>query len=259
MKKFFFTAFFILERNTMSKIYREKSLQLDDFLITVQYKDVKRLSLRMKPDGNIMMSVPAHVSWHTVQDFAEKSREWLVQTKKRMQQQRETQGNRPQYKLPYDGEHVYIWGQKLDVIFIDHANSNHAQVFMGDRVIIYVRGDLKPQHTPAHVEGLYCDHVAQVGQRLLEQWAVRMGVQWGALRVRTMKTRWGTCNVRTHVITLNTLLACYPPKCLEYIVVHELAHLLEPNHSPRFHAIVEQYLPDWRERKQLLRTFSFVI
>lgn len=71
-----------------------------------------------------------------------------------------------------------------------------------------------------------------------------------------MKTRWGSCNVRTGSINLNTLLACWPQECLEYIVVHELAHLHEANHSPRFHAIVERYLPEWRERKKKLAAFK---
>ncbi len=243
----------------MTRIFKEKTLFVDDFAITVQYKDVKRLSMRMKPDGSVWMSVPMRTSLAVVQNFAQSNREWLHNARAKMVQRREENGERPTYRLPFDGEYIYIWGQKLKVVFVDHVKSSHAQVFPGERAIIYVRGELRPEDTPAHVEALYRDHVLQVGQRLTEQWAKRMGVSPSSLRVRTMKTRWGTCNVRTHTITYNTLLACYPPKCMEYIVVHELAHLLEANHSPRFHAIVEQYLPDWRETKQLLRTFKFDI
>ncbi len=242
---------------TMTRIFKEHVLQVDDFVITVQYKDVKRLSMRMKPDGSVWMSVPVRTSLAVAQSFAQSNRQWLYNAKAKMVQRREENGQRPQQRLPFDGEHIYIWGQKLDVVFVDRAKSNHAQVFPGDRAIIYVRGELQPENAAAHVEALYRDHVLQVGQRLTEQWAKRMGVSCSGLRVRTMKTRWGTCNVRTHTITYNTLLACYPPKCMEYIVVHELAHLLEANHSPRFHAIVERYLPDWRQTRQLLRTFKF--
>ena len=74
--------------------------------------------------------------------------------------------------------------------------------------------------------------------------------------VQRMKTRWGRCTPASACIRLNTDLAKKPPECLEYIVVHELAHLQEANHSPRFHAIVESYLPQWRERKKLLEDFK---
>ena len=83
-----------------------------------------------------------------------------------------------------------------------------------------------------------------------------MGVRHTGLKVHRMKTRWGSCNVRTGSINLNTLPVCWPQECLEYIVVHELAHLHEANHSPRFHAIVERYLPEWRERKKMLAAFK---
>ena len=69
-----------------------------------------------------------------------------------------------------------------------------------------------------------------------------------------MKTKWGSCNTTTHSINLNLELAKKPPECLEYILVHELIHLLERHHNERFKSLMDQYLPDWRERRNLLVT-----
>ncbi len=88
---------------------------------------------------------------------------------------------------------------------------------------------------------------------LVERYAPLMGVQVGKLAYRNMKSRWGSCQPSTGRICINTRLALYPPECLEYVVVHELAHLLEPGHGPRFKAIMDTFLPDWRHARDLLK------
>ena len=128
-----------------------------------------------------------------------------------------------------------------------------------DVVYFYHRSELSAEARCAFVEFFYKQEVTNKGSVLLVDWGHKMGVRPTGLKVHRMKTRWGSCNVRTGSINLNTLLACWPEECLEYIVVHELAHLQEANHSPRFHAIVASFLPKWRERKKLLEDFKPVL
>ncbi|MBQ9068371.1 MAG: M48 family metallopeptidase [Eggerthellaceae bacterium] len=87
---------------------------------------------------------------------------------------------------------------------------------------------------------------------LVEKWAAVLGVAPGALAYRNMRSRWGSCQPSTGRICLNTRLALYPPECLEYVVVHELCHLREHGHTPRFWALVESCLPDYRTAKRKL-------
>ena len=115
--------------------------------------------------------------------------------------------------------------------------------------------DLRPALSEAEIRRRKVLLKAAV-EKLIQKYEQLMRVQVSGVTIRQMKTRWGSCNVRTGSINLNTLLACWPQECLEYIVVHELAHLHEANHSPRFHAIVERYLPEWRERKKMLAAFK---
>lgn len=82
----------------------------------------------------------------------------------------------------------------------------------------------------------------------------KMDVHASEVRIKNMRTRWGTCNIDKRRIWINLQLAKKPVECLEYVVVHELVHLLEKNHTHRFHALVEQYCPTWREAKKLLAT-----
>ena len=83
-------------------------------------------------------------------------------------------------------------------------------------------------------------------------WESRMGVQAAGIRYREMVSRWGSCQVKTGMITLNLRLAEKNAHCVEYVLVHELCHLLHPDHSPAFHAAMTRFMPDWRERKQTL-------
>ena len=84
---------------------------------------------------------------------------------------------------------------------------------------------------------------------LLEKWQRRIGTTAAEYRIKKMKTRWGTCNAKAHRIWLNLELAKKPVRCLEYIIVHELVHLLERHHNDRFTAIMDKHLPAWRSHR----------
>ena len=88
---------------------------------------------------------------------------------------------------------------------------------------------------------------------LVEQWEPALGVKVSKIDYRKMKSRWGSCQPSTGRICINVALALYPPECLEYVVVHELCHLLVPGHGPEFHALMDRVMPDWRTRKAKLR------
>ena len=159
-------------------------------------------------------------------------------------------------ELPFDGQHVWLWGRRLPAHFLLSGKKHGTYEVQADAVNFYYRSELSDAGRCAFAEFFYKQEILKRGEQLLQAWEKKMGVRHTGLKVHRMKTRWGSCNVRTGSINLNTLLACWPQECLEYIVVHELAHLHEANHSPHFHAIVERYLPEWRERKKMLAAFK---
>ena len=99
----------------------------------------------------------------------------------------------------------------------------------------------------------------QIIHELVKNWEQRLDVETAFISMRTMTSRWGSCTAKTQRIRLNIALAYCPFDCLEYVVVHELAHLRESNHSHRFWAIVADALPDYKERQKKLRTLSWVL
>lgn len=100
---------------------------------------------------------------------------------------------------------------------------------------------------------LWRDVVSSFTPALIEKWEPVMGVTAGEIAYRNMRSRWGSCKPSTGRICINTRLALYAPECLEYVVVHELCHLLERGHGPRFYELMDSFLPDWKERRAKLR------
>ena len=119
-----------------------------------------------------------------------------------------------------------------------------------------VRSRQKSAETPGEATLPYTKEEVEKLQkeilRLAAYWEPLMGVHCTGWQLREMKTRWGSCTVQTGKIRLNLRLARKPEACLEYVLVHELCHLLEPSHNARFHGLMDKFLPDWRERKLLL-------
>jgi predicted metal-dependent hydrolase len=99
----------------------------------------------------------------------------------------------------------------------------------------------------------------QVTRELVKTWEQRLGVITTFIGIRSMSSRWGSCTAKTRRIRLNALLSYCPRECLEYVIVHELAHLRENNHSPHFWAIVNGVLPDYKARQKLLKTMSWLL
>ena len=99
---------------------------------------------------------------------------------------------------------------------------------------------------------MYRAQLRAAAEPLIELWQERLDVRLTSLFVRRMKTRWGSCNPKAGTIRLNTDLAKKPADCLEYIIVHELAHLIEPTHNARFVAVMDRFMPGWVHRRELL-------
>lgn len=242
-----------------SRIIRQNVLNLHGLTINLQFKLVKNITLRIKEEGSIFLTAPIGMSVSEVQRFLESREQWLRQKLQLVLQEQLQQKQEKKYsmgELPFDGQHVWLWGKRLPAHFLLSGKKHGTYEVQAGTVCFYYRSELSEEARCAFVELFYKQEVLARGEQLLQAWEKKMGVRHTGLKVHRMKTRWGSCNVRTGGINLNTLLACWPQECLEYIVVHELAHLHEANHSPRFHAIVERYLPEWRERKKMLAAFK---
>ncbi len=236
----------------MNSVVSQAVLSFHDLEINVQYKLVKNITLRVKHDGSIYVSAPCGMSVRILEYFLQEKEAWL---KNKLATMRMCGNNTLRYRmgeLPFDGKHVWIWGEKLPCFFVHQPGAEPMVERKEQEVYFYCPEKLNEQRQAVVVERYYEQLVKSSGKKFLDAWQRKIGVRYTSLKVHRTKTRWGSCNVRTGGINLNTLLACWPKDCLEYIVVHELTHLLEANHSLRFYELVTKFLPLWKLSKRKL-------
>lgn len=205
-------------------------LTLPEMTVEVVRKRVKHLYLTvLQPDGRVRVTAPHTVTDPVIHQFLTTRLSWIRKHQERIRSQ--TALELPEY-LP--GDLVPLWGQPH---------------ILSDQLV--KKGDPRERREAA-VLRWYRRELEAKALELIHHWQGQMGVTPAGVRIRSMKTRWGVCNVRTRQITLNLELVRRNPICLEYIVVHELAHLLIGNHSRDFYRLVEQHLPDWKTAKAAL-------
>ena len=188
------------------------------------------------------------MSLDTLRVFAVSKLDWIKrQQQKMIEQERET----PREFL--DRESHYVWGKRylLTVIEQDQVPAVELQ---HSHLLLRVRPGTTEDKRQAIVEDWYRSQLKQAAPPLIAKWEKLMGVKVERFFVQKMKTRWGSCNPVARSIRLNTDLVKKPRECLEYVVVHELAHLLEPSHNARFIALMDRFMPKWQfYREQLNR------
>jgi predicted metal-dependent hydrolase len=148
-------------------------------------------------------------------------------------------------------ESHYLWGKRylLDVVEVD---ARPEVVLLHEKMILRVRPGTDESRRQEIVEEWYRAQLRQAATQLLAKWEPLIGVKVEWLFVQRMKTKWGSCRPRSGNIRLNTDLAKKPPECLEYILVHEMVHLLEPSHNARFVSLMDGFVPKWQFYRQAL-------
>lgn len=231
--------------------YSEEIVDIAGISVLVLRKPVKNLHLRVTtPEVKAVASVPLRLPRTDVLRFLESRANWLRSAVAKVQQR---EAHNPDYHFE-DGV-AWLWGQPVPVSFTA-AGSFKAELINNE---LHIAG--RGAATAAGRQRLLHRYYRQVLESklagLFAYWQPRMGLYASVVHIRTMKSCWGTCNVIAKSILINYRLIHRPVSCLEYVVVHELAHLYEGSHNLRFWQCVEAQLPDWHARRQLLNNFVF--
>ena len=145
-------------------------------------------------------------------------------------------------------------GPRSDICKDVHSDACSDNLFGFARISTGRRfSELSPDELQERIDDLYRREIARELPETAQHIESIMGVHAARWSIRTMKTRWGSCTPKTGAIRINAVLAAYPPICLEYVVTHELTHLMEPSHNHRFHALLDTYCPHNRETSKLLK------
>ncbi len=222
-------------------------LKLGDIAVDVVFKDIKNVHLSVyPPTGRVRISAPSRMSLDTIRVFAISKLGWIKQQQRKLRdQERET----PREYL--DRESHYVWGKRY-LLKVVEADAAPEVELKHSKMILRVRSGTNDETKQAIVAHWYRQQIKAVVPKLIAKWEPILGVKVDRFFVQKMKTKWGSCNPASKSIRLNTDLAKKPPECLEYIVVHEMAHLLVRHHNDRFSSLMDTCLPNWKLLRQRL-------
>jgi predicted metal-dependent hydrolase len=224
-------------------------IEIGDTTVEVVRKAIKNVHLSVHPPtGRVTIAAPARMSLETLRAFTITKLPWIRRQQAQLQaQERETE------REYLERESHYVWGRRHLLKLVETERSP-AVTLTPRCLILHVRPGWDEARRGEFLEAWYRDQLRAAAAPVLAQWESRMGLKAERLFVQRMKTKWGSCNPNRRTLRLNTDLAKKPPECLEYLIVHELCHFFEPTHSPRFIALLDSFLPQWRSRRQTLNS-----
>ncbi len=234
----------------MKKI-RKQTLSIEEFVVEVSFKAIKNMYLRVVPPlGEIRISAPRGTSMQTVRQFALSRRQWILRKQLNLLEDIPASSFRCR-----EGDCCTLWGKEY-LLRIEERTGEGGVELDGSNLTLFAPLGAKETQKKHILEGWRREQLFQAIKLLLSRWEPRMGLKVASISLRQMKTRWGSCTPLRRTIRLNTALASTPKELLEYVLVHEMAHIQQPNHSPLFWSIVEEHLPDWKISRKRLREYS---
>ncbi|MFA6173462.1 MAG: SprT family zinc-dependent metalloprotease [Kiritimatiellales bacterium] len=232
---------FLRTLRVRSKAAQVDQIQVGDITVDVVRKNIKNIHLRVyPPHGAVRVSAPSRTGLQIIRVFVSSKLGWI----KKQQLKLRSQDREPPREY-LDSESHWVWGKRylLNVIEADCAPSVRLE---HDQMTLSVRPGSTLHKKQTVVEDWHRNLIREALPELIAKWERILDVQVKNCNVRKMKTRWGSCTPRTGRIRINTHLVSKPAECLEYILVHEMAHLIEPSHNRRFKALMDQFIPKWK-------------
>ena len=222
-------------------------IDLGDMRIEILRKDIRNLHLSvLPPQGRVRVAAPRQMNLDTIRVFVISKLDWIRRQQRKMEsQEREA----PREYL--DRESHYVWGRRYLLKRVER-DAAPAIELKHSKLVMQVRPGTDEVRCQDILEGWYREQIRAAAPALIAKWEPVMGVKVARVFVQRMKTRWGSCNPTSRAIRLNTDLAKKPPECLEYIMTHELAHLLEPTHNARFKLLMDMFMPQWQHLRDEL-------
>ena len=232
---------------------------IDGIEIELIRKRVKNVNLRIHtPDGRVTVSAPRRTSEAFIAEFVAAKAPWIRKQQARIA----AMPPRPELTYTHGEEHAFL-GHPYPLEIYAAAGRPGAEFQSGfqsslqsddpaespeePRLVVHARDPRDPAEIKRHIDRAYRRELQARLDALVPKWEQRLGVKTTKIRIRAMKRKWGACRTRTGDVVFNLELIKHPPRAIEYLVLHELAHLIEASHNARFQAILTEHMPDWRE------------
>ncbi|MDR0792197.1 MAG: M48 family metallopeptidase [Chitinophagaceae bacterium] len=224
-----------------------ETITVSNIKIDVVKKNIKNLHLAVyPPTGRVRIAAPEQTNDEAIRLFAVSKLGWI----KRHQRTFETQ-DRETTREFVSGESHYFNGKRYFLKVIEHDATPKVELHHR-KIELYVRPNSTTKQRATVLNDWFRERLKKQIPELIEKWEKKINVKLNGWQVKQMKTKWGTCNIEAKRIWLNLELAKKPKRCLEYIIVHEMIHLLERHHNDNFVAYMDKFLPQWKLCKKEL-------
>lgn len=224
-----------------------QQIEIDGITIEIHRKAIKNMNLRIyPPDGRVRVSAPLRLSLDDIRTQLETKREWLRTQRTKLQ-------TLPSVTTPTlcTGETHYFLGQAYPLLILENQARPYVSL-QDNSLIINTKTGTTSLEKMARLNRWYQLQMQALIPDLIKKWQLILGVHVADWGVKAMKTRWGSCNTQARRIWLNLSLIQKPIICLEYVLVHEMVHLLEASHNKRFYQLMDRFMPDWRTHQKAL-------
>lgn len=219
-------------------------ITINDFIIDIVRKDIKNIHLAVyPPTGRIRIAAPLSVNWDTIRLFAISKLGWIRKNQRKFDEQERI----PQREYKQRESH-YFQGRRYLLNIIEKETTPSVCVKGKKHIDLYVRPQTPKEKCHEILTEWYRSELKKQIPGIIEKWEMILNVKVNYWQVKQMK-KWGSCNIEQKRIWINLELAKKPDYCLEYIIVHEMVHLLERHHNDRFVYYMDCYLPNWRQLK----------
>ena len=227
---------------------KEEQIQVLDLTIDVVKKDIKNMHLAVyPPTGRIRIASPKDLNDEAIRLFAISKIRWIKKHQKNFYEQL-----RESPREYINGESHYFNGTRYLLKVIDRYGKHEVKIKSKKYLELYVSPKATIKSKEIVFTEWYRRHLKMVLPKLIKKWETKIGVKSNDWKIKKMRTKWGSCNTEKKNILLNLELAKKPQHCLEYVIVHELIHLLERNHNDNFKALLDKFMPNWKTYKREL-------
>lgn len=222
-----------------------RTIKLGSIDVDIVQKDIKNIHLSVNPPhGKVRISAPHQTNLDTLRVFAISKLNWIKQQQRKLQTQ-----ERESPREYINRESHYIWGKRYLLEIIEKAQKPQVQL-KHKTILLQVRAGANQTKKLKVLENFYRQQLKKAIPPLIAKWEKKMGVKVAGFTIRKMKTKWGSCSPNARTIRINIELAKKPSKFLEYVIIHEMTHLLEPTHNEHFIHRMNTFLPNWRSYRE---------
>jgi len=213
--------------------------------IQIIKKDIKNITLKVKPTCEVILTAPLLTTDEHIEYILKKRKDWINKKVAFYQE-----NYKPQIKEYVSGENVKYLGKNYRLKIIQ--SDDECVKLQRGYIQIFIKNKSDLERKKKLLNDWYYRRAESYFEKIIAKYSSIVNVNVQNIRIRQMKTRWGSCNSAKSYINLNSELIKKPSNAIEYVIFHELAHLIHPNHSREFYNYLSTYMPDWKKRKERL-------